>query len=977
MTASRRTLLGITCLAVLLSIIVSVSAAYARPVPMSKTVALPEDIACTTLPQGVATDWWFTVQEDVRQSEYNITWQEQTALVDLPAAFRAPNRSQNLRTYFTAYGIRVVPRTEPTPGWELGLALTSYGYAGAMQAVDRAGLSAAGNRIDYTRGNIIEWYVNDDNGMEQGFKVTSAPPENANNAGNIALEMEISGNLTARFSDDPEAVEFFTASSVRVLEYGGLLAWDSTGQQLPAFLSVSGSLLTISVDDSAATYPIEIDPTIISPDWTAEDNQASASFGWSVGTAGDVNGDNYSDVIIGAPYYDNGQTDEGRAYVYHGSASGLSATPNWTAESNQDFAHFGYSVSTAGDINDDGYQDVIVGARLYSNGQVAEGGAFVYHGSASGLSITPNWTAESDQDHAHFGTSLGTAGDINGDGYSDVIVGVPDYDNDQTDEGQARVYMGSASGLSASPGWTAEGNQDDAYFGWSVGTAGDVNGDSFSDVIVGAPFYDVVSVYYWPYYYEIEETDAGQAFVYYGSASGPSSTPDWTNDYHESEAHFGFCVSTAGDVDGNGCDEVIVGAPDRDGEQQDEGGCLYYRGTASGLDLEGGLLEIGQVDARFGYSVSTAGDVNNDGFDDTVVGAPYCDDGQTDKGAVFIYCNVRGFVWHPTWVAEGNQNGALFGWSVSTAGDVNGDGRDDFVIGAPYCDGGQTDEGQASLCFGSVIPPPERWTWDGDQTGANLGVSVSTAGDMDGDGFSDIIVGADMYDTYIADGQGDQGTARTYHGSYWGLNGPVWAENGAIESQFGFSVSTAGDVNGNGYDDIIIGSPGYDSGRGLVSLYYGPYGDGWAPTFIGAQEGGGFGYSVASAGDVNGDGYSDVLIGQPFFTNGQAYEGSLYILYGSAAGLSTSQAQMIEGNAAYGFVGVSARGTGDINADGYDDIILGRPYHSLLAPEMKGQAFVFLGSASGLSASPDWSAPSLELPCVGQEMSTVTAITIS
>ena len=118
-------------------------------------------------------------------------------------------------------------------------------------------------------------------------------------------------------------------------------------------------------------------------------------------TAGDVNGDGFSDVIVGALLYDNGETDEGRAYVYHGSAAGLATTAAWTAESNQDDAHFGYSVATAGDVNGDGFSDVIVGAYVYDNGETNEGRAFVYHGSAAGLSPTAAWTAESNQAGAH------------------------------------------------------------------------------------------------------------------------------------------------------------------------------------------------------------------------------------------------------------------------------------------------------------------------------------------------------------------------------------------------------------------------------------------------------------------------------------------------------------------------------------------------------------------------------------------------
>ena len=213
-------------------------------------------------------------------------------------------------------------------------------------------------------------------------------------------------------------------------------------------------------------------------------------------------------MICGAYHYDNGQTDEGQAYVYLGSAGGLGLTPAWTAEIDQDWAGFGYSVGSAGDVNGDGYGDVICGAYSYDNGQTDEGGAFVYLGSASGLSAIPSWTAESDQAHARFGISAGSAGDVNEDGYGDVIVGAYYYDNGQNDEGGAFVYLGSAGGLSATPAWTVESDQASAWFGISAGSAGDVNGDGYGDVICGAHNYDN------------GQLDEGQAYVYYGNEFG-------------------------------------------------------------------------------------------------------------------------------------------------------------------------------------------------------------------------------------------------------------------------------------------------------------------------------------------------------------------------------------------------------------------------------------------------------------------------
>ena len=122
------------------------------------------------------------------------------------------------------------------------------------------------------------------------------------------------------------------------------------------------------------------------PAWTGEGNQGGASFGQSVATAGDVNGDGYADVIVGAPYYDNGQADEGAAFVYLGGAAGLSAAAAWTAESDQAGALFGTSVGTAGDVNGDGYADVIVGAQLLRQAARPTRG-----GPASIWAVRPGW----------------------------------------------------------------------------------------------------------------------------------------------------------------------------------------------------------------------------------------------------------------------------------------------------------------------------------------------------------------------------------------------------------------------------------------------------------------------------------------------------------------------------------------------------------------------------------------------------------
>lgn len=343
------------------------------------------------------------------------------------------------------------------------------------------------------------------------------------------------------------------------------------------------------------------------PAWTS-DGKGGTNYGESIGSAGDVNGDGYFDIIVGAPRFSNGEDNEGGVFVYYGSASGLDTNPSWVMEGNQANAFFGASVSTAGDVNRDGYADVVVGASYYDDGETNEGKIFVYLGSANGLGKTPYFTAQADQVNAFFGKSVAAAGDVNHDGFGDILVGAPGYDHGQLNEGRAFLYLGTYGGMTQAPAWTGESNQADASYGNSVACAGDINGDGFSDVIIGANRFDD------------KMSNVGKLYVYMGSANGFGLYPDWTMTGDQIDGNLGISVNAAGDINGDGYGELIAGAYSNN-VQDPIGNVFIYYGSRTGVSANHIILNKEKFPGvSLGLSVASAGDINGDGYADIMAG---------------------------------------------------------------------------------------------------------------------------------------------------------------------------------------------------------------------------------------------------------------------------------------------------------------------------------------------------------------------
>ncbi|MBL4672468.1 MAG: FG-GAP repeat protein, partial [Arenicella sp.] len=784
---------------------------------------------------------------------------------------------------------------------EVGYALDPNDNADASLDLDQDGLS---NILEYELGSLLDNQDSDGDTLLDGLEYANIgrthPTLSDTDGDTLTDELDIDNDWYYFYNGGIYAKQSTIGTTVSG-------AGDINADGYPDIIIGAPSSDPQNGEHGSATILSGLDGSIL---YFIEGNETDTQFGYSVSDAGDVNNDGVADVIIGSP----DDVKNGTASVY----SGLNGSVLYTFSGFD--SSFGSAVSSAGDVNNDGFDDLIVGARYDNTNNFKAGSVYVY----SGFDGSTLYTISGDSSYDSLGTAVSSVGDVNNDDHDDFIIGLPLDDVYGSNSGTVRVY----SGANGSVLYERYGGRSQAQLGAAVSGAGDINNDGVPDFIAGSPRDSN------------NGSDSGSARAYSGSDGTLlfQMLGDAAGDY------FGSSVSGIGDANGDGYADLVIGAP------QTYLSANGYAKVISGLD--GRALHLVHGDSlydKLGTSVSGVGDIDQDGYTEIIVGAPEDDNNGSDSGSVRVYS-----------IATQDYDGdglttlidpAPINYTDATT-DIDADGLTDFYeidngfdIFDPDMDNDGLIDGDEVNIYNSS---PLLSDTDGDQIPdfdeVSFGMDPADPNDIsldiDGDGLSNgfefaygtLVDNIDTDGDTISDGEEYNHIARSHpllaDTDDDGIQDNLDTDNEWVyyfhgnsrDHRVGGSVSGAGDVNADGYPDIIVGAEndqtnGPNSGSAHIisgldgAVLFNFYGD----------SGEYFGSSVSGAGDTNGDGYADVVVG--VFNDDTNGNGS-----GAArvfSGIDGSILYTFNGDAANDRFGRSVSTAGDVNNDGYADIIVG------------------------------------------------------
>jgi len=600
---------------------------------------------------------------------------------------------------------------------------------------------------------------------------------------------------------------------------------------------------------------------------------AGDSLGMSVSDLGDINGDGIADLIIGAPGAGPNGSNSGTSYVVFGGTtlgsngsfdlSSLDGSSGFAINGLATGDQLGFSVSGAGDINGDGIADLVIGARRgTSSSYVVFGGTTIGAGGSldlASLNGSNGFALNSITTGSNLGFSVSGAGDINGDGFDDVVIGAPNDLSSYVVFGQVGSFdpVLDLSTLNGSNGFAVNGSPIGVEVGYSVSSAGDVNGDGIDDLLIGSWGSDVRMGPVSPYVV-FGQTQGFEASFSLANLDGSNG---FRIDGIEPFYYTGVSVSSAGDINGDGFDDLIAGTPNHYGDASRGSSFIVFGGSnvgaegivnASTLNGSNGFAIGGIMTVPKGFSVSGAGDINNDGIADLIIGMGIPDtpdlNGQSFVGTAYVVYGSTDIGPDSSGILNvSNLNGSngfaindvslesrFLVQSVSGAGDVNGDGIDDVIIAAPGTN-------SSYVVFGSAVSPSDptaandtRFTTlntpvalnvranDTDPNGNPLQISsfdtISTQGGsitLNDNGTADDLsddllvytpasdlIGFDSFSYTIDNGTGGTATAR--------VNLAVFSQVGTFGNDT-LTGSSVGDfIRGGAGDDLVDGTEGDD-----------------------------------------------------------------------------------------------------------------------------------------------------------------------